>query len=83
MLNLIPLDKILLESDAPSMFNKDIYEKEEEFEFYYKDEKNQYKNHPISIISLSKRLAELRKISYEEFSQQLHKNYIKLIQNLL
>ena len=83
MLSSIPNEKLLLESDAPSMFNKDIYEREEEYEFYFKDEKGQFKNNPISIVALSKKIAELRNMPYLEFVKLLNKNYIKLIENLL
>lgn len=83
MLSSIPLEKMLLESDAPSMFNSEIYENEDEYQFYFKDEKNQIKNHPISIVSLSKKIADLRKIPYIEFVKLLNNNYNKLIEHLL
>ena len=35
MLKAIPLDRLLLESDSPSMFNKEIYDKEEDYKFYF------------------------------------------------
>ena len=79
----IPLENMILESDAPSMFNKDIYENEEEYSFYFRNEKNEYKNHPISILTLAKKIADLRKISDCDFFSQLMKNYQKLIKNLI
>ena len=82
VLRSIPLENMILESDSPSMFNKELYENEEEYSFYFRNEKKEVKNHPFSILILAKKISELRKISYVDFSSQLMKNYLKLIKNL-
>jgi Tat protein secretion system quality control protein TatD with DNase activity len=70
MIKEIPLDRLLLESDSPSMFNKNIYEKEEDYSFYFTEisdvnENIKYQNHPMSILNLGRKIAELKNIDYE------------------
>jgi Tat protein secretion system quality control protein TatD with DNase activity len=82
MLKSLPLESIVLESDAPSMFNKAIYNNENEYNFYFmKDEK--YQNHPVSILQTVKELAEILEMSCEEFMKIISKNSKKLISKLI
>jgi Tat protein secretion system quality control protein TatD with DNase activity len=82
MLKLIPLDRLLLESDAPSMFNSKIYESEDEYNYYPK-EGDRFKNHPISIFSLSKKLSSIRGIDFNDFKKIIWENNKKLISYLI
>jgi Tat protein secretion system quality control protein TatD with DNase activity len=83
MLNSLPFEKILLESDSPSMFSKNIYLSENEYSFYFKDEKNEIKNHPLSIVNLAKKLSNLRKIPFNDFLRQIIKNNIHFLKKLI
>ena len=38
MIKAIPINRLLLESDSPSMFNKEIYNSEEEYDYYFPEE---------------------------------------------
>ncbi len=85
MIKEIPLDRLLLESDSPSMFNKSIFQNEEEYSFYFYEENENgknYKNHPLSILPLAKKISELREIGYEDFVNQIIKNYRLVIEQL-
>ncbi len=82
MLKKIPLDKLLLESDAPSMFNSQVYDDENEYNFYPK-EGEKYKNHPISILSLAKKISLLRGIDFNDFRKIIWANNKKLISYLI
>lgn len=83
MIKALPLDRLILESDSPSMFNKDIYSEAAEFGFYFKEESGKLKNHPLCIIQLAQRVSELRGLAYEELLQILHKNGSKIINALI
>jgi len=95
MLKSVPLDKVVFESDSPSMMNNDIYTSEKDYEFYFKEQTKEieienninklvkYKNHPTSITSLTKRFAELRGIGLNSLLQQIYKNNLKLMKNIL
>jgi Tat protein secretion system quality control protein TatD with DNase activity len=84
MIKSLPMDLLVLESDAPSMFNKAIYDNEEQYNFYIKNEdKNIPQNHPMSILQLGKVLSELFEIGYEDFMKIITKNNKKLISKLL
>ena len=87
MIKNLPLDKILLESDAPSMFNKEIYSNDAEYDFYFKEKDHggnyKFKNHPMSILPLAKKISEIRKIEYSDFISTLSKNYKKLMNILI
>ncbi len=85
MIKSIPLERILLESDAPSMFNKAIYENEQEYSFYFLEEGKigNFKNHPISILNLAKNICELKGIEYDSFINILKKNYEVVIRSVL
>lgn len=82
MLKFLPDERILLESDAPSMFNSNIYDNEEEYSNYFREENNKIKNEPISVIYLAKKLAELRGVSVNDFLKIIHKNLRTLIKFL-
>lgn len=79
MIRKIPLENMLLESDSPSMFNDLIYDDENKYDFYYKEENGKFKNHPISIIDLGSKIAELKEISYDKFINQIKINSKKII----
>lgn len=83
MLKSIPMESLLLESDSPSMFNKDIYTEESEYKSYPIDEKGNYKNLPLSIIPLAKKLSELRKMPFPDFLSQIKKNSTKLLKHIV
>jgi len=104
MLNAIPIEKMVLESDSPSMMNKNIYDNEDEYNYYFKEKEKEkivtelteeikeikeikyeqkYKNHPMSIIQLTKKLALLRNINLTEFSKQIFKNHVRMLKNLI
>jgi Tat protein secretion system quality control protein TatD with DNase activity len=82
MLKSLPLDNIVLESDAPSMFNKAIYNTEDEYNFYpIKDEKTQ--NHPMSILQAGRVLSEILEIGYDDLMKIIAKNSKRLISKLI
>jgi Tat protein secretion system quality control protein TatD with DNase activity len=47
MLKMLPNNKILFESDSPSMFNKEIYSNENDYKHFYNE--NKKNNSPESI----------------------------------
>ncbi len=87
MINDIPVERLLLESDAPSMFNKDIYDNKEEYDFYFKeintDGNEKYKNHSMCIYNLAKKVAALKKIEFDSFMKIMSKNYRRIISVLI
>jgi len=87
MIKEIPVDRLLIESDAPSMFNMDIYEKKEEFDFYFKetslDGTEKFRNHSMCIFNLARKVALLKKIELETFMEILSRNYRKIINVLI
>ncbi len=80
MLKFLPLENMLFESDSPSMFNKDIYYNDE-YKGYFMDE-GKYKNSPISIMKLAKRIAELRSISFDELISKISLNNKVILRSL-
>jgi TatD DNase family protein len=84
MLKSIPLDKLLLESDSPSMFNLAIYDKEDEYNFYLLDpETKKPRNHPMSILKLLEKFAQLRELQISDFKKIIMNNSGKIIKYLL
>src|SRR5690606_12591905 len=87
MIKYLPIDKILLESDAPSMFNQGIYqdkEDEDQLSLYFKDaDTGKYKNNPMSVIPLAKKISTLRSVDLASFLKQIYKNNRMIINNLL
>jgi Tat protein secretion system quality control protein TatD with DNase activity len=92
MIKEIPLDRLLLESDSPSMFNKNIYSDENEYSYYFVEESKEqtnentahkkYQNHPMSIIQLANKIAELRNIDVEILMGIIKSNNQILIDNI-
>lgn len=80
MLEALPNEQILLESDAPSMFNKDIYDNEECYKNFPKG--NKVKNSPESIVFLCDKYAELKKMSSEEFRLIILNNYKEIYKSI-
>jgi TatD DNase family protein len=78
MLKNLPNDKILFESDSPSMFNKLVYNSEDDYKDFYNEEKKL--NSPESIIFLCKKLAELKGINEEEFRKIIYENSLKILE---
>ena len=72
MLKAIPNDKLLFESDAPSMFNKSMYDNEDEYKVFYNEETKH--NSPESIITLCKKMAELKGMSEHELRTIVYNN---------
>lgn len=72
MLKAIPNDKLLFESDAPSMFNKNMYRSELEYEEFYNEENKH--NSPESIVVLCKRMAEIKEMDEEELKKIVYNN---------
>ena len=86
MITEIPLDRLLLESDSPSMFNKSIFENEEEYSFYFNEgegEASHKQNHPMSILNLAKKISELKKVDIKFLMDVLKQNYKKVIENII
>ncbi len=79
MIKKIPMENLILESDSPSMFNNLIYDNEIKYDFYFKEENGKFKNHPISILDLGERIAELKEISFSNFIEQIKFNSKKII----
>lgn len=80
MIKAIPADRLILESDSPSMFNKHIYSSEKEYDYYFKDENSHFKNHPMSILSLSKKVSEVKEVDSNEFIKIISNNYKQIIE---
>ncbi len=78
MLKMLPNNKILFESDSPSMFNKLVYNSEDDYKDFYNEEKKL--NSPESIIFLCKKLAELKGINEEEFRKIIYENSLKILE---
>jgi len=79
MIRKIPIENLLLESDSPSMFNNLIYDDENKFKFYFKEENGKFKNHPMSIIDLGTKIAELKEISIKYLFEQIQINSKKIL----
>lgn len=79
MIRKIPIENLLLESDSPSMFNNLIYDDENKFSFYFKEENGKFKNHPMSIIDLGSKIAELKEIPIKYFFEQIQKNSKRIL----
>ena len=76
MLKNLPLNKILFESDSPSMFNKSVYDDEKQYKHFYTEEKKN--NSPESIKYLCIKLAELRNEKFEELANAVYINSLKI-----
>ncbi len=77
MLKNLPLDKILFESDSPSMFNKAVYNDTKEYENFYSE--NKKNNSPESIKYLCIKLAELKNMKYEDLAKIVYKNSLEVL----
>lgn len=77
MLKNLPLDKILFESDSPSMFNKAVYNDAKEYENFYSE--NKKNNSPESINYLCIKLAELKNMKYEDLAKIVYKNSLEVL----
>ena len=77
MLKNLPLDKILFESDSPSMFNKAVYNDAKEYENFYSE--NKKNNSPESIKYLCIKLAELKNMKYEDLAKIVYKNSLEVL----
>lgn len=82
MIKKMPIENMLLESDSPSMFNNLIYDNENIYNYYFKEENGKIKNHPISILDLGMKIAELKEISYEKLMHQIKVNSKKIIKKI-
>ena len=76
MLKNLPNDKILFESDSPSMFNKLVYDNEDDYKSFYNEDMKL--NSPESIIFLNKKLSKLKGINEEEFRKIIYENSMKV-----
>ena len=81
MLKNLPLNKILFESDSPSMFNKSVYDDEKQYQHFYSESKKN--NSPESIKYLCIKLAELRNIKYEELANTVYNNSLNVLKEFL
>ena len=81
MLKNLPLDKILFESDSPSMFNKNVYDNEKQYQHFYSEEKKN--NSPESIKYLCIKMAELRNMNYEELANNVYNNSLGILKEFL
>lgn len=79
MIEFLPLDKILVESDSPSMFNRDVFDKEEDYSDFY--DKENKENSPESVIFILKRIAELKNLSFEVVKKSIFENSMKIYSN--
>lgn len=77
MLAHLPNDQILLESDAPSMFNSEIYENQENY-INFPKENTKIKNSPESVIYLCEKFASLKQIPKDEFKHIILNNSLKV-----
>ena len=77
MLKNLPLNKILFESDSPSMFNKAVYDDEKQYQHFHTETKKN--NSPESIKYLCIKLAELRNIKYEELANAIYNNSLEIL----
>lgn len=77
MLTKLPNEQILLESDAPSMFNAEIYENQENY-INFPKENTKIKNSPESVIYLCEKLASLKQIPKDEFKLMIYHNSLKV-----
>ena len=81
MLKNLPLDKILFESDSPSMFNKAVYDDEKNYShFYSQDKKN---NSPESIKYLCIKLAQLRNMTFEDLAKKVYNNSLEILKEFI
>ena len=77
MLKAVPLDKLLFESDAPSMFNKEVYDDESEYNKFYSE--NNRVNSPESIVYLNRKYAKLLGIDEDKLREVVKNNVGKII----
>ena len=76
MLKNLPLDKILFESDSPSMFNKAVYDDEKNYSHFYSE--NKKNNSPESIKYLCAKLAQLRNMKFEGLAKNVYNNSLEI-----
>ena len=81
MLKNLPLEKILFESDSPSMFNKAVYDNEKDYQHFYSE--NKKNNSPESIKFLCDKLAKLRNMKSEELAKIAYKNSLEILKEFL
>ena len=81
MLKNLPLDKILFESDSPSMFNKAVYDDEKNYSHFYSE--NKKNNSPESIKFLCDKLAKLRNMKSEELAKIVYKNSLEILKDFI
>ena len=81
MLKNLPLNKILFESDSPSMFNKNVYDDEKQYNHFYSEAKKN--NSPESIKYLCIKLAELRNMKFEELANAVYNNSLEILKEFL
>ena len=81
MLKSLPLNKILFESDSPSMFNKLVYEDEKQYQHFHTEEKKN--NSPESIKYLCIKMAELRNMKYEDLANAVYNNSLEVLKQFV
>ena len=81
MLKNLPLDKILFESDSPSMFNKAVYDDEKNYSHFYSE--NKKNNSPESIKYLCGKLAELRGMKFEDLAKNVYNNSLEILKEFI
>lgn len=81
MLKNLPLDKILFESDSPSMFNKAVYNEENDYKHFYSEDKKN--NSPESIKFLCEKLGELRNIKFDDLAKNVYKNSLEILKEFI
>ena len=81
MLKSLPLNKILFESDSPSMFNKLVYEDEKQYQHFHTEEKKN--NSPESIKYLCIKMAELRNMKFEDLANAIYNNSLEVLKEFI
>ena len=81
MLKSLPLNKILFESDSPSMFNKSVYEDEKQYQHFHTEEKKN--NSPESIKYLCIKMAELRNMKFEDLANAIYNNSLEVLKEYI
>lgn len=84
MIKKIPLDRLVYESDSPSMFNSIIYPLNYDYnEMGLKDCVQNKKNTPISIVFLNATIAEIKCIKPHELSVIVFNNSKRIIEGII
>jgi Tat protein secretion system quality control protein TatD with DNase activity len=81
MLKNLPLNKILFESDSPSMFNKAVYDDEKEYKHFFSE--NKKNNSPESIKYLCNKLAQLRNMKFEDLAKNVYNNSLEILKEFI